>query len=287
MKTRPKLLWFAGAFVVLLGLWLVLRERSPSPVLPDRVVTDEMRTQSSRPNERFFRKFPERAFKSSMKMEKLAAEHGQTPTPNEWVELRRILTQAPPGELADAAVNRYVAHASLAELEKLREDFLSPLNDQVGQRVLEVFGSLQSPESLKFARKIFNDESLPVSDHLLNACALSLARYGQEPDVEAIFKRLDSAGEDLVPDGSLYSDVDGLVAAIGILRNPEIEDFLGRVAKGDVHTTVRSRAAAANALRHYPTVQSTTVLYQLSQNETNPIVRKRAEESLKWIRTPE
>jgi HEAT repeat protein len=222
-----------------------------------------------------------------MSIRMLAADHHRPPTPDEWKELRRILNRAPAGDLAAAASSRYALHASVQELELLREDYENPASDDVRQRVLEIFGSLQSPGSLEIARSILNDESIPISDHLLNACAFSLARYGELLDAEAIFRRLHSAGDDPEPEGSLYSEADGLIGAIGTLRNPALEAFLCNTATGDGTTTNRGRAAAANALRHYPTVQATTVLYRLSQHESNPWVRKRAEEALNWIRTPE
>ena len=138
------------------------------------------------------------------------------------------------------------------------------------------------------ARQVLNDQQMPISDPLVCASALSLARRGEASDIEAIFKRLNGAGEDPVPEGSLYSEADGLIGALCSARAPELESLFTAAATGQgVATTNRARAAAAAALRHFPTVPVTEVLYDLSKTDPNVMVRNRAQMSLKAIQTKE
>ncbi len=229
-----------------------------------------------------------REFLTPYTLDRLSEEHERPPAPEEWPELTRILLESPDDEIVSAVKARFAQHAGTRELAVLADAYDDPLNDDTRQRVLEVFGSLQSAASVEAARQILTNESLPITDHLVNACAISLARRGEVADVETIFKRLNSAGEDPDPEGSLYSDADGLVGAISVLQNPALESFLCDAAAGrGSATTGRARAAAATALRNYHTVPVTMVLYDLSQHASDPLVRKRAEQSLSVIQTPE
>ncbi len=228
------------------------------------------------------------AFATPYTHERLSEEHAKPPAPEEWPELTRILLDAPDGEIVSAVKARFALHAGTKELAALADAYDAPSNDDACQRVIDVFASLQSGSFMGAARQILTNESLPITDHLVNACAISLARRGEAADVEAIFKRLNSAGDDPDPGGSLYSDADGLAGAICILQNPALERTLCDAAAGrGLATSNRARAAAAIALRSYHTVPVTEVLYELSKNATDPLLRTRAEESLKMIQTPE
>lgn len=243
---------------------------------------------SAKPVERTEARRELKPFQTPFTLERLSQEHAEPPAPDEWPELTHILLDAPDGEIVSAVKARFALHAGTNELATLADAYDDPPNDDARQRVIDVFASLQSGSTMEAARQILTNESLPITDHLVNACAISLARRGEAADVEAIFKRLNSAGDDPDPGGSLYSDADGLAGAICILQNPALERTLCDAAAGrGLATSNRARAAAAIALRSYHTVPVTEVLYELSKNAIDPLLRTRAEESLKMIQTPE
>ena len=221
-------------------------------------------------------------------VEGLSEELERAPTSDEWRELTRILLHAESGDLVEAVKARFSLHAGPQELAALAEAYQNPVNDDTRQRIMEIFSTLQSADFPETARRILTNENLPITDHLVCACALSLVRHGQQEDILAIFKRLNAAGEDPEPEGSLYPETSGLLYALSEARNPNLVHLFMDVAAGrGVATTGQARMAAAAALRNYHTVPVTEVLYELSKNETNPQVRKQAERSLKAIQTNE
>jgi hypothetical protein len=227
-------------------------------------------------------------FKSSFTMERLSDEHDRRPTAEEWRELTRILLFAKPCDLVEAVKARFSVHAEAGELNALVEAYENPVNDDTRQRIIEIFSTLQSSDFPETARRILNDENRTITDDLLCASALSLVRTGQMQDIQSIFHRINSAGEDPETEGSLYSDADGLMYAISEARSPELEQLLISAVTGrGLALTGRARYAAAAALGNYPSVAVTEVLYELSKNETNAQVRKQAKRSLEAIQTPE
>lgn len=249
-----------------------------STVPPNKFAIASPKAQAKRQSE----------FLTAYTIERLCQEHERPPSEEEWPELTRILLQSMDEEMVSAVKARFALYAGTKELAVLVDAYDTPANDEVRQRVIEVFSALQSGTFMEAARRILTNVSLPITDQLVNACAISLARRGEQGDVEAIFKRLSAAGEDPEPKGSLYSDADGLVGAIGVLHNPALERMLCDVAAGHgIATTNRARAAAANALRNYHTVSVTEILYGLSKSASDPMVKARAADSLRVIQTPE
>ncbi len=227
-------------------------------------------------------------FVTPFTMERLSEEHERAPTVEEWPELTRILLHAPDGKLVRVVKARFSVYAGTKELAALIAAYQNPVNDDTRQRIIEIFSTLQSADFPEMARRILNDQSLPITDHLVCACALSLVRHGQQEDILAIFKRLNAAGEDPEPEGSLYPETGGLLYALSEARNPNLVHlFMDAAAGRGVATTGQARMAAAAALRNYHTVSVTEVLYELSKNETNEQVRKQAARSLKAIQTNE
>ncbi|MES2923227.1 MAG: hypothetical protein V4819_16850 [Verrucomicrobiota bacterium] len=227
-------------------------------------------------------------FNTPFTMERLSTEHDRTPRAEEWAELTRILLNADDGDLVDAVKARFSLHAGTQELATLGDAYDNPTNDTTRQRIIEIFSTLQSADFMEAARQIVTNESIPISDQLIAAAALSLVRKGEQQDILAIFKRLNASGEDADPEGSLYSDADGLMYALSEAENPALEDFFVKAAAGTgAATTGRSRMVAAAALRNYHTVHVTEVLYEISRNEPNARVRKQAKLSLEAIQTSE
>jgi len=229
-----------------------------------------------------------REFVTSFTVERLSVEHVRVPTVEEWEELTRILLYAEDEELVDEVKARFSVHAGGRNLAALVAAYEKPPNDDTRQRIMDVFSTLQSADFQETARKILNDKSRPITDHLVCASALSLARMGGEQDILFIFARLNDAGEDPVAGGSLYPVASGLVEAMIEVRNPALADLLMNAAAGrGVAITGPARMAAAAALANYHTVQVTEILYDLSNNETDVQVRKQAERSLRAIQTNE
>jgi hypothetical protein len=240
---------------------------------------------------RFFTKEPDvtpKEFKTNYTIERLSAEHDRVPTEDDWRELTRILLDAGDGEVVDAVKARFSVHAGKRALETLITAYENPANDNTRQRIIEIFSTLQSMDFPEVARRILNDPARPITDHLVCACALSLVRKGEPQDIQAIFSRTNSAGEDPEPGGSPHSDADGLMYAISEARSPGLEQLLMDAAAGrGAATTGRARYAAAAALGNYHTVPVTELLYDLSKNESNEQIRRQAERSLKAIQTNE
>ena len=203
-------------------------------------------------------------------------------------ELTRILLEAPDGEMVDAVKARFSLHAGISEITRLVETFENPPRENVRQRIIDLFSTLQSEASADAARQIVNDAEHSGEDPLVSACAISLVRRGQQRDLEMVFQRLNAAGDDPQPEDPMNSETAGWSSALRIASNPELEGFLIDAAAGNgAATTSASRAAAAAALCNYPSMRVTEVLYDLSIHEADPLVRRRAEESLEFIRTPE
>lgn len=227
-------------------------------------------------------------FETEYSVARLANEHSRAPLPSEWQELTRILFRAEDGDMLEAVKARFSVYAGTKELAVLAEAYDSPENGDTRQRIIEIFSSLQSADFMDAARQILTNESHPIADHLVCACAVSLARNGERGDILAIIKRLNAAGEDPDPEGSLYSDADGLMGALSVVTNPALEGILVEAAAGRMGAiTGRTRMAAAAALRNYHTIPVTEILYDLSKKESNALVRKQAESSLKAIQTSE
>lgn len=227
-------------------------------------------------------------FVTPFTMERLTTEHGRTPSAEEWVELTRILLHADDGDLVDAVKARFSLHAGTRELATLGDAYDNPVNDNTRQRLIEIFSTLQSADFMEAARQIVTNESIPLSDELVGASALSLARKGEPEDILAIFKRLNAAGEDPDPEGSLHSEAEGLMYALSQAENPALEGLFAEAAAGTgAATTGRARIAAAATLRNYHTVHVTEVLYQISKDEPNSQIRKQATLSLEAIQTSE
>ena len=227
-------------------------------------------------------------FSTPFTMERLSTEHDRAPLAEEWVELTRILLNADDGELVDAVKARFSLHAGTQELATLGDAYDNPGNDNTRQRIIEIFSTLQSPDFMEAARQIVTNESLPISDQLVGAAALSLVRKGEQEDILAIFRRLNASGEDTDPEGSLHSEADGLMHALSEAENPALEGIFAKAAAGTgAATTGRARMVAAATLRNYHTVHVTEVLYEISRNEPNALVRKQAVLSLEAIQTSE
>ncbi len=224
-------------------------------------------------------------FTTSFTIERLSSEHDRAPTTEEWRELTQIVLFAEDGELVDRVKARFSVYAEAENLEPLIEAYEKPVNDNTRQRIIEIFSTLHPGGFSQTARRILNDDARPITDHLVCACALSLVRNGEVQDVLAIFRRINSAGEDPEPAGSLYSETDGLMYAISKAGNPELEQYFIDTAVGQAApTTGRARLAAVAALGNYHSVPVTDLLYELSQNESNEQIRKQAERSLKLIK---
>lgn len=227
-------------------------------------------------------------FSTPFTMERLSTEHDRAPLAEEWAELTRILLNADDGDLVDAVKARFSLHAGTQELATLADAYDNPANDNTRQRIIEIFSTLQSADFMEAARQIVTHESLPISDQLVGAAALSLVRKGEQEDILAIFRRLNASGEDTDPEGSLHSEADGLMYALSEAENPALEVFFAEAAAGTgAATTGRARMVAAAALRNYHTVHVTEVLYEISRNEPNAQVRKQALLSLEAIQTSE
>ncbi len=225
-------------------------------------------------------------FDTPFTMERLSSEHDRTPSAEEWVELTRILLHADDGDLVDAVKARFSLHAGTRELATLADAYDNPVNDNTRQRLIEIFSTLQSADFMEAARQIVTNNSIPISDELVGASALSLARKGEPEDILAIFKRLNASGEDPDPEGSLHSDAEGIMYALSEAENPALEGLFTEAAAGTgAATTGRARMVAAAALRNYHTVHVTEVLYEISKNEPNAQVRMQATLSLEAIQT--
>lgn len=221
-------------------------------------------------------------------MGRLSEEHDQTPTDGQWVELTQLLLHSKDDAIVEAVTARFALHAGTAELAVLADAYDDPPNDNVRQRLIELFSCLQNPDSMDAARQILTHQQLPITDHLVCACAISLIRFGEPADLKAVFGRLNSAGEDPLPEGSLYSEADGLMFAISEAEHPRLQPMLMQAARGHgAAMTGRSRYAALAALRNYTNVPSTEVLYRISKHEQNPRLRKQAAAALKKIQTPD
>ncbi len=287
---RTAIAGFVFALVACVGLLWRLWPQTPKVVAhaapldhsQDRLAAGSLTNKTRQPGPRAL------DFTTPYTMERLSAEHDRVPTADEWKELTRILLYARDDELVDAVKARFSVHAGAKEMESLIAAYDNPVNDDTRQRIIEIFSTLQSANFPETARRILNDANRPITDQLVCACALSLVRKGEAQDIQALFSRINSAGEDPDPGGSLYSNADGLMYAISEARNPELEQLLMDAAAGRTPAiTGRARMAAAAALGNYHTVPVTELLYDLSKNESNEAVRKQAERSLKAIQTNE
>ena len=291
---RAKLLHIIGVVLLLAASWFALRRLWPisrSPERPVAIGLEKLAKKTPVSDGEDLSKSPDsstarKTLVTPFTVERLSLEHDRAPTAEDWQELTRILLQAEDGDLVNEAKARFSMHAGGKELAALVAAYENPVNDNTRQRVMDIFSTLQSADFPETARKILNDENRPITDHLVCASALSLVRLGEKQDILAIFKRLNAAGEDTIPGGSLYPAADGLIGAMIEARDSSLEVLLIDAAAGrGVATTGQARMAAAAALANYHTVPVTEVLYDLSMNDTNAQVRKQAERSLEAIQT--
>lgn len=294
---RDKPLQLIGVIFLLAACGFAVRRLWPSDKVPESSLlnTAEKSTQKNTPEhvEEDLSKSPvsstaRKKFVTPFTVERLSVEHDLTPSAEVWQELTRILLHAEDGVLVDEVKARFSLYAGSKQLSALVAAYENPVNDDTRQRIMDIFSTLQSADFPETARQILNDENRPITDHLVCASALSLARRGAEQDILSIFKRLNAAGEDPIPGGSLYPAANGLIGAMIEARNPALVILLTDAAAGrGVATTGQARMAAAAALANYHTVPVTEVLYELSKNESNEQVRKQAARSLKAIQTNE
>ncbi len=220
-------------------------------------------------------------FAPGITLRRLLEERDQAPRPEDWRELTRILFLSPEGEMLDEVESRFAGHAGEAELLDLELACQAPPSPAARQRILEVFSRMESPAGLEFARRTLADTTRALDDAQLVACARSLAAHGGPSDVRAILRLLDTATDDATA-------ADGLAGLIGNLREPAWEPLLLETAagRGEALSTV-ARAAAARALRNYPSIPVTELLHALATGGNDPLLCRRAAESLEFIRAPE
>lgn len=256
-------------------------EVSPEKLLEQKQVTRSKSTNAKKP------------FTTIYTTERLSVEHDEMPSSDKWKELTRILLYAPDSDMIGPLESDFAMHAGIKEIGVLLYAYNNPTENQdedARQRILNIVLSLQgAPSQVEWARKTFSNQSKPISDHFILASAVVLARNGEISDIEAIFKRLNTAGNDTEPRGSLYSEADGLMDAISLIyATPKLEPFLINEALGKgVGTTNRSRISAISALRNFHTVPVTEVLYKLSKNDPDLLVKNAAQRSLREIQTNE
>lgn len=221
------------------------------------------------------------AFAPGITLRRLLEERDQTPRPGDWRELTRILFHAPEGEMLEEVESRFAGHAGEPELLDLELACQAPPSPAARQRILEVFSRMESPAGLEFARRTLADTTRALDDPQLVACARCLTIHGGPSDVMAILRILDAA-----PDDSTATD--GLAGLVGDLREPAWEPLLLETAAGRAEaSSTAARAAAAHALRNYPSIPVTELLHALATGGSDPLLRRRAAESLEFIRAPE
>jgi hypothetical protein len=220
----------------------------------------------------------------------LADRHEATPDGEEWSLLLRLLRQELPAapseddrDLADIVKARYAAHAGAAQVDELASLFHHASSMEIGQRALEILGTLQSENFQPHARSIIADPTLPADDQVVTALARALARSGTPADITLILDRIDTGKANTPSD---YNGLEGLMSAVQQALAPEMEPVL-RDALTRADRTWPARLAAATALQHHSTSASTQALTQAARHDADPRVAAAAAESLNTLRTPE
>lgn len=220
----------------------------------------------------------------------LADRHEARPDAEEWDLLLRLLQQELPEsaveedrEFADVVKARFAAHAGARQVDELASIYHNSSSMEIGQRALEVLGTLQSEEFQLRARQIIADATLPADDQVVTALARSLAGNGTAADIALILDRIDTGK---ARSQSEYNGMDGLMSAIHQALAPEMEQVLCDALSSNTRTWP-ARLAAAAVLRNHATSASTQALSQAAQNDPDPRVATAAAESLAHLRTPE
>lgn len=219
--------------------------------------------------------------------DELTELHELKPDDAEWDQLLRLLQQKlpdPPSEedreIAEAVMARFAAHAGARQVDDLASVYRNASSMEVGQRALEVLGTLQSEEFQERAREIVADRTLPADDQVVTALARSLVESGEPGDLVMVLDRIDSGKTNGLTE---YNGLDGLMAAVTQAMAPEMEEALCE-ALANQGRTWTARLAAAAALQHHATSRSTRVLGEAAKNDGDERVRKEAAESLRVLR---
>lgn len=217
----------------------------------------------------------------------LTERHEIAPDEEEWESLLRLLQEKLPDppteedrEIAEAVMARFTAHAGTRQVDDLASIYRNASSMEVGQRALEVLGTLQSEEFQERAREIIADKTLPADEQAVTALARSLVASGEPRDLVMILDRIDTGK---ARDHTEYDGMDGLMAAVTRAMDPEMEDTLCD-ALGSQGRTWTSRLAAAAALQHHATSRSTRVLSEAAAGDRDERVRNEAAESLRVLR---
>lgn len=220
----------------------------------------------------------------------LADRHETKPDAEEWDLLLRLLQQELPEspaeedrDLSDAVAARFAAHAGACQVDELASIYHNSPSMEIGQRALEVLGTLQSEDFQSRAREIIADATLPADDQIVTALARSLASNGSAADIALILDRIDTGK---ARSHSEYNGMDGLMSAVHQALAAEMEQVLCEALSNNIRTWP-SRLAAAGALRNHATSASTQALSHAAQNDPDPRVATAAAESLAHLRTPE
>lgn len=222
-------------------------------------------------------------------IKELTARHEMVPDDAEWDTLLRLLQEKLPDppteeerEVAEAVMARFTAHAGARQVDELASVYRNASSMEVGQRALEVLGSLQSEEFQARAREIIADSTLPADDQVVTSLARSLVGSGTPEDLEMVLDRIDSGK---ARDQTEYHGMDGLMAAVTHAMDPEMEKVLcDALANKSGTRTWTARLAAAAALQHHATSRSTGELTRAAGNDVDERVRKEAGESLGILR---
>jgi hypothetical protein len=221
----------------------------------------------------------------------LAERHEIKPDDKEWENLLRLLRAKLPEppteedrEIVEAVMARFTAHAGARQVDDLAAIYRNASSAEAGQRALEVLGTLQSEEFQERAREIISDSTLPADDQVVTALARSLVGSGTPEDVVMVLDRIDTGK---ARDHTEYNGMDGLMAAVGLAMDPEMEDVLCEALSNKTGTrTWTARLAAAAALQHHATSGATRALTE-ARNDGDARVAAEARDSLEVLRNVE
>lgn len=151
-------------------------------------------------------------------------------------------------------------------------------------RILALLSDLKESESLAAAKRIVLEESRELDDPALLACATSLAKNGNENDIQAILERLNQLTLD--DSGEIPEDASPFIRSLSMVSARELEWFIGQAAEGKwTATSEAARLAAVHALHSYPTANTTAILARLRDHEQSLLIRNTASEILTLIQS--
>jgi hypothetical protein len=168
------------------------------------------------------------------------------------------------------------------EVEALALRFHLTNSSDTSDRILALLTDLKKSDALATAKRIALEESRELDDPVLLACATSLAKNGNENEIEAILARLNHLPAD--DSGDIPEHAQPLIHSLSLVSARELEWFIGQAAEGKWKATSEaSRLAAIHALRSYPTANTTALLGRLRDQDESPLLRNTASEVLSQI----